>query len=197
MPLFQTKYQNLTDEKLMARIQRSDTAAFDELYTRYSKRMLYYFHRMLGGNEEKAQDFLQDLFLKIVEKPAYFKGGNRFVSWLYTVAHNMCKNEYRKQSVRSIVINDPDIDMHCTWTPDDHPIEKRVDERDFQKALMDELDKLNANQRTTFLLRHQENRSLREISEIMNCSEGTTKSRLHHITRKLAQKLQARNPLCG
>ena len=64
MPLFQKKYDTLTDEKLMAHIQRGDTAAFDELYTRYSKRLLYYFHRMLGGDGEKAQDFLQDLFLK-------------------------------------------------------------------------------------------------------------------------------------
>ena len=197
MPLFEKKYHILTDEKLMTRIHRGDTAAFDELYSRYSKRMLYYFFRMLGGNEEKAQDFLQDLFLKIVEKPERFKGGNRFVSWLYTVAHNMCKNEYRKQNVRNIIINDPDIDTHCTWTPEDHPIEKQVDEQDFQEAVMAELETFNVNQRTTFLLRHQENRSIKEISVILNCSEGTTKSRLHHITRKLADRLQARNPLCG
>ena len=72
------RYHTLTDEKLMSRIQRGSTAAFDELYARYSKRMLYYFHRMLGRDEEKAQDFLQDLFLKIVEDPARFKRGSCF-----------------------------------------------------------------------------------------------------------------------
>ena len=190
-------YHTLSDEKLMARIQRGDTAAFDELYARYGKRLLYYFHRMLGGDEEKAQDFLQDLFLKIVEKPARFKRGHAFVSWLYTVAHNMCKNEYRKQSVRQVVYNDPDIDMHCARFDGVHPIEKACDERAFLHALMDELDELSADQRTTFLLRHQENCSIREIGQILNCSEGTIKSRLHHITRKLASRLRARNPLCG
>ena len=103
-----------------------------------------------GGDEEKAQDFLQDLFLKIVEKPARFKRGHAFASWLYTVAHNMCKNEYRKQSVRKIVVNDPDIDLHCGWFDGDHDIEKACDERAFLQALMDELDQLSVDQRTTF-----------------------------------------------
>ena len=186
-----------TDEKLMARIQRGDAAAFDELYTRYSKRMLYYFHRMLGRDEEKAQDFLQDLFFKIVEDPTRFKRGHAFASWLYTVAHNMCKNEYRKLSVRQIVVNDPDIDLHCGWFDGAYAIEKACDERAFMRALMDELDQLSVDQRTTFLLRHQECRSIREISEILQCPEGTVKSRLHHVTQRLAEKLQGRNSLCG
>ncbi len=195
--MFLIKYHTLSDEKLMARIQRGDAAAFDELYARYSKRLLYYFFRMLGGDEEKAQDFLQDLFLKIVEKPTRFKRGNAFASWLYTVAHNMCKNEYRKQSVRKVVVNDPDIDMHCGWVDGAYAIEKACDERAFLSALMDELDKLSVDHRTTFLLRHQECRSIREISEILACPEGTVKSRLHHVTQKLAERLQGRNSLCG
>ena len=197
MPLFQKKYHTFTDEKLMARIQRGDVAAFDELYARYSKRMLYYFHRMLGRDEEKAQDFLQDLFFKIVEDPTRFKRGHAFASWLYTVAHNMCKNEYRKLSVRQIVVNDPDIDLHCGWFDGAYAIEKACDERAFMRALMDELDQLSVDQRTTFLLRHQECRSIREISQILQCPEGTVKSRLHHVTQRLAEKLQGRNSLCG
>ena len=195
MPLFRKQAQNLTDEALMGRIQKGDTDAFNELYARYSKRLLYYFYRMLGGNDEKAQDFLQDLFFKIVDNPNLFHTRNRFSNWVFTVAHNMCKNEYRRQNVRKIVSYEPDMDL-LPVSPEahEHPIELYVDRQAFQKALFKELEKMSPNHRTTFILRHQENRSIKEISAILDCSEGTVKSRLFYSTQKLAQNLQSLNP---
>ncbi len=93
-------------------IQWGDTAAFDELYQRYSQRLLYYFYRMLGGDEDRAQDFLQDLFLKIIEKPNQFVSKQRFSNWIFTVTHNMCKNEYRRLSVRQVVENTTNLEMY-------------------------------------------------------------------------------------
>ena len=195
MPLFRKQAQNLTDEALMGRIQKGDTDAFNELYARYSKRLLYYFYRMLGGNEEKAQDFLQDLFFKIVDNPNLFHTRSRFSNWVFTVAHNMCKNEYRRQNVRKIVSYEPDMDLlPVSLEEHEHPIELYVDRQAFQKALFKELEKMGPNHRTTFILRHQENRSIKEISAILDCSEGTVKSRLFYTTQKLAQKLQSLNP---
>ncbi len=72
----------------------------------------------------------------------------------------MCKNEYRRQSVRKAVVNEPDIDTLPQPVDAYHPIEKRLDGRMFQQALLNELAQLNAPQRTTFILRHQENRAL-------------------------------------
>ena len=162
----------------------------------YSKRLLYHFHRMLGNNEEKAQDFLQDIFLKVIERPDRFCTQYRFSTWIFTIAHNMCKNEYRSRHVRRIVVNEPEIDDLPMWMDEDHPIEKAVDHQMFQQAVFDELAQMSADHRTTFLLRHQEDYAIQEISAVLNCSEGTTKSRLHYTTRKLAQKLQSHNPRC-
>ena len=66
----------------MESIQQGDRVAFDEIYQRYSQRLLCYFYRMFGGDEEKAQDFLQDLFLKIIEKPEQFISKHKFISWI-------------------------------------------------------------------------------------------------------------------
>lgn len=194
MLTFFRKYDTCADEKLMDYIQRGDRTAFDVLYERYSKRMLYYFHRMLGGNEEKAQDFLQDLFLKIVEKPDRFSTNHKFTSWIFTVAHNMCKNEYRQQSVRQIVTSTPDMDLLSEHIGDDHPIEQALDHQNFEEAVIQALSDVSPEHKTTFLLRHQENQSIKEISAQLNCSEGTTKSRLFYTTQKLAQKLKNHNP---
>src|SRR4051794_3865958 len=89
-----------TDEELMRLVQRGEERALTELYHRYSKKLVRYFHRMLWRDDDKAQDFLHDLFIKIIEKPDQFNPERKFSTWIYSAAFNMCKNEYRRQSVR-------------------------------------------------------------------------------------------------
>lgn len=195
MALFKHRYRKLSDEKLMEFIQRGDTSAFDELYDRYSRRLLLYFFRELGGNEEKAQDFLQDIFLKIVEKPGLFDTERRFSTWIFTVAYNMCKNEYRRLEVREVFQNSVTADAASHDCEGEYrQPEKNVDQKRFERALSAELDEFDDGHRSAFLLRHQQNLSIREIGEILGCSQGTVKSRLFYTTQKLASKLRAFNP---
>jgi len=179
----------------MKLIQRGDASAFDELYHRYSRRLLLYFFRELGCDEQKAQDFLQDAFLKILEKPDLFDPERKFSTWIFTVAYNMCKNEYRRLQAREIVENNVDIDGISRGCESEyHPSEQNVDTKMFEKALLAELEKFDDGHRTAFLLRYQQNLSIKEIGEILGCSEGTIKSRLFYTTQKLAAELKAFNP---
>jgi RNA polymerase sigma-70 factor (ECF subfamily) len=195
MAIFSKRYRNFSDEKLMGCIQKGNTSAFNELYDRYSKRLLFYFFRELGRDEEKAHDFLQEIFLKIIEKPGLFHTDRRFSTWIFTVAYNMCKNEYRRLEVREIVENNTDMDeVSQDFQSEYHPSEQKVDQKIFERALLGELEKLDDGHRSAFLLRYQQNFSIKEISEILGCSEGTIKSRLFYTTQKLASKLKAFNP---
>jgi RNA polymerase sigma-70 factor (ECF subfamily) len=195
MPLLKHRYRKLSDEKLMEFIQRGDTSAFDELYHRYSQRLLLYFFRELGGDEQKAQDFLQDAFLKIVEKPGLFDPERKFSTWIFTVAYNICKNEYRRLGTRSVVDSSANMDeISQDFNSDYHQVERNIDQKTFKSALMEELQKFDDGHRSAFLLRYQQNFSIKEISEILGCSEGTVKSRLFYTTQKLANKLKVFNP---
>lgn len=185
-------YQQLTDERLVFLINEGDEKACTELYGRYSQRMLMYFYRMLNYNEEKAQDFLHDLFIKVIEKASLFDGQRRFSTWIYTVASNMCKNEYRSREVRKIL----------AYT--DQPIEKGDEEevslddilqmKQFGSCLQEELHQLNEIHREVIILRYQEELSIKEISQVMACTEGTVKSRIFYALKKLAACLQAFKP---
>ena len=192
--MFTNKYKKQTDEALMEGIALGSTKAFDELYGRYSQKTLHYFYRMLGKDEEKAQDFMQDLFLKIIEKPHLFKKEYRFATWLFTIANNMCKNEYRRLKIRTDkdhFVGDFNIRAGDVIFPN---IDKQLDNQTFCQLLMAEVAEMNETKRNTFLLRYQEHFSIKEISEIMGCSEGTVKSRLFYTTKKLAEKLKVFNP---
>lgn len=195
MVIFKKKYQKCSDEKLMEHIQAGTIGAFDEIYSRYNKKLLYYFYRMLGEKEEKAQDFLQEIFIKIVEKPQLFDPQKKFYAWIFSVANNMCKNEYRRKDVRRHVNHVENMDELPLESKSDYFLaEKKYDQKLFQTALENELIKMDIEQQTTFLLRFQQNFSIKEISEILECSEGTIKSRLFYTTKKLATKLKAFNP---
>jgi RNA polymerase sigma-70 factor (ECF subfamily) len=184
-------YKRLSDEDLMVDVCNGVEAAVKELYRRYSNRLLFFFFRMLRGNEEKSQDFLQDIFLKIVEKPHHFNANMNFSTWLFSVASNMCKNEYRRLRVREVVYNESNMDNHSTEAIDH---EGNIDSASLEKAIHDELMRMDADRRSTFLLRYQENYSIDEISQIMNCAAGTIKSRLFYTTKELAARLEHFNP---
>jgi RNA polymerase sigma-70 factor (ECF subfamily) len=187
-----TRTEDAPDEQLMAAIQAGDSGALESLYNRYSRRLLIYFYRMLGA-EEKAQDFLQDIFLKLTEHPHTFDTSRTFSKWIFSIAANMCKNEYRSLEVRRTHQNNGMESMVSPFDAESR-IEERLDQEEFKIRLLHEVQNLDADQRNTFLLRFQENFSIKEIAQILNCSEGTVKSRLFYITRRLAIKLKNFDP---
>lgn len=195
MPFLKTKYKKRSDEQLMQFLRSNDTAAFNELYNRYSARLLHFFHRMLNGDEQTSQDFLQDIFLKIVEKPHLFDSTQNFCTWIFTIARNMCKNEYRKQDVRKIMELKADLDTDIADGGDFYSSEEQQhDMKEFQSALVNKLERLSDSHRSAFILRYQQQFSIREISEILGCSEGTVKSRLFYATKIVARHLKDFNP---
>lgn len=185
-------YKKYSDEELMSLIGNGNITYLKELYNRYSNKLLFYFYRMLGGDEEKAQDFLQDVFLKIIEKPDQFNEKMKFSTWIFTIASNLCKNEYRRLKVRETTRNEPDMDHHEQVNTIDQI--HKINQIDFEKAVQQELRKMDPEQRSTFILRFQENLSIKEIGEILNCSPGTVKSRIFYTTKKLASRLKEYNP---
>lgn len=182
-----------SDEQLMAEVQNGSAGSFEELYHRYSKRLLVYFYRMLGS-EEKAQDFLQDIFLKIIEHPQTFHTNRPFSNWIFSVAANMCKNEYRHQEVRRNFDQNAGAKDEMIQTNPESGIAAGIDHSQFSNRLAREIRHMDADHRNTFLLRFQENFSIKEISQILNCPEGTVKSRLFYTTQKLAARLKDFDP---
>lgn len=193
MGIFKTDYRTYSDEALMASVQKGRAAAFDELYARYSSRLLRYLLRMLR-DDDRAQDFLQEIFLRIVENPDAYRPIQKFSSWIFTIAHNLCKNEYRRQEVRHMVSPHENPEALATEESDALSAETAVEWSEFEQALWLALDTLSADHRAVFVLRHQQDLSIREIADILNCAEGTVKSRLHYAHQQLAHKLRAFRP---
>lgn len=174
----------------MRLLQRGEEQALVELYGRYDKKLLRYFYRMLWRDEAKAQDFLQDLFLKVIELPNRFDANYKFSTWLYSVANNMCKNEYRKQKLRPSVY---DLNMP---EPSCFQITSEVmDGVKFRTALEILLNSLEEDDKAIFVLRYEMEMNVKDVAEIMGVPEGSVKSKLFYMRKELSARLQVFNPL--
>ncbi len=180
------KVADKTDELLVIAISNGCSDAFNELYQRYYKRLLYYFYRMLSNDRELAEDFMQEVFYKIIDKPQLFDAKRKFSTWVFSVAHNMCKNEYRRKEVRKIIVSSENPDTYS---------ERKNDKEDQQlivTAVFKELEAFDENRKTAFLLKYREGFSIDEISEILKLPKGTIKSRLFYTRKKLQEILSHR-----
>ena len=183
--IFKRKNKSFCDSDLMKQILIGDQAAFGELYFRYKSRMYYYFYRMLGNSAEQANDFLQELFMKLIEKPESYNPAYNFSTWLYSVANNMCKNEYRHREVRQEYHS-----VEALKSQIDYLNESSIDPDEAIEKVFQTLEQLGEEHRSAFLLRYREGFSIKEIAEILDLPEGTVKSRLFYAKKILAEKLE-------
>lgn len=192
MRIFQKQVKQLSDEELMKLLSKGNQKAFDEIYLRYSDVLFGYFMKMLARDKEKCEDMVHDLFAKIIRKPDYFNVNRSFRTWVFSVACNMCKNEYKRMSVRKHVSNDFEPTKSLQSESDTL---KKVHESTFSESFYKALNALDEKHKNVFALRHFEGLSMKEIAETLEINEGTVKSRLFYATKTLAKELKEFNPI--
>lgn len=187
------KYCRHSDEELMRFSSNGEEKAFEEIYDRYAGRLFTYFCRMLHNDRNKAEDFVQDLFAKIIHRPEVYNAERPFKTWLFSVANNMCKNEYRRLAVRKNSNYSLDNGLEVAIGRGTEA-EQKFDDSVFKDALQQALNGLDDKQRQAFVMRYDQELSIKEIAAVFECSEGTIKSRLFYTLRKLSVELKEFKP---
>ncbi len=187
MIIVKKRFDSLSDEDLMVQLSLGEKRAFDEIYMRYSGVLFGYFNKMLWQDKEKAQDMVHDLFAKLIVNPTAFDANRSFKTWLFTIACNMCKNEFKKIEVRKNVSNS--LDQHYSLKSEDNVL-NTVQDKFFKVAFDESMESLDDKHREVFSLRHLQGLSMKEIADVLVINEGTVKSRLFYATKQLAEKLK-------
>ena len=185
------------DETFVVRLWSGDTSAFDEIYRRYAQRLLAYVHRMVR-DEPLSQDLLQEVFLRLVEGEGRYDPRRPLARWLFAVAHNLSCSELRRRRVRRQGEESAAIETRHlaeSWQPP--PPGDALDDERFGQRLAEELQHLDPDRRSAFLLRHGEGFSIAAISDVLDCPPGTAKSRIFYAARELAERLRPFDPAAG
>ena len=187
IPLIFNSIASLSDEKLMKRVaSKDDDRAFDELYHRHARRVMGFLLRQLGDSE-RAADLVQDAFLRLWSSRERYLSGKCFSTWLFSIAYNLLKNEYRRSGYS---VEYAEHVINRTTEEQDDDLDVKLDDKLFDAALRQELSLLDAESRLLFSLRFEEEMTVPQIAEVMKIPEGTVKSRQHTIIRNLKQKLK-------
>lgn len=192
MRLFRKDFSVYSDEELVVWMSKGKKDAFDQLYERYAAPMHYFFQQKLKRDKEKAEDFVHDLFAKLIQKPESFDPTRVFKTWIYSVANNMVKNEYKKMEVRSNTNNG--LDENYGIEDEQRGSLEQLHWKNFELKLEGVIESLDVKHSDVFQLRHLQEMSIKEIAEVLLISEGTVKSRLFHAHKKVAERMQEFDP---
>lgn len=181
-------YTRRTDEALMRRVAtEADERAYDTLYERHARRLMGFLCRQFCGDEALAADLMQDTFLRVWASRQRFAPEAEFRPWLYTIACNLCKNEFRRRAQTGLFRQE----TAATAAPaGDSGAERQLDAEAFRKALAREVEHLPPAQRMLYALRFEEELPVAQIATILALPEGTVKSRQHTLVQTLKQRLK-------
>jgi RNA polymerase sigma-70 factor (ECF subfamily) len=196
-PQVRTRSQELAemdDPQLAAATLAGESRAFTVLADRYHARLLNFIHRMIG-DRERAEDLVQETFVRVHRHLHRYDQNRKFSTWAYTIAGNLAKNELRNRSRNPLVLFQT---IKKNWDADHRPLEwederYRPDDlfrkRDLKERVDEVVAQLPEHHRVVFVLRELEGKTYEEISEITGVNLGTVKSRLNRARNAFAERI--------
>ena len=176
------KTDRIDDRMYVIRAQLGDDDAFMKLVDHYSGRLLYYIRRLLE-DADRSDDVLQEVWLRVYKKINTLRDASAFHVWLYRTARNRAIRLSRDESRYVLVERYDEADLI---------------EDDREDFLFDDIAKLHRvltmlspQKREAIVLRFFQNMSYQQISDIMGCSIGTVRSRIHYAKEELRRKMEA------
>jgi len=181
------------ESQLVAKAREGDTAAYNQLMTRYSPK-IYRLAKHITQHEEDAEDVLQETFLKAFEHLGDFQGQSKFYTWIVRIAVNESLMKLRKRkSDRTVPLDEPldtgeDTVVREIAVWDENP-EQKYSREELGQILDEAVQGLKPVFRTVFVLRDIEELSTEETAEALGISIPAVKSRLLRARLQLREKL--------
>ncbi len=184
--------RGMEDSGVVTAFLKGEERAFTELVERYQARLLNFVYRTVG-DRERAEDLVQEVFVRVYRHLNRFDRSKKFSTWVYTIASNLAKNELRNRSRNPLVLFQT---VQKNWQDEDRPLDfedpgSRPDDmfrkRHLREVVEQSVAQLPEHHRHVFVLRELEGKSYEEIADITGCNLGTVKSRLNRARNSFAE----------
>ena len=190
-------YEGQTDAELMIAFQQGDARAFEYLVGRH-QRGIYNFVLRSVRERGRAEELLQEVFLRVVRSKNRYQRTAKFTTWVYSIARNLCVDESRRARFRDHQSLDAERrgkdgdgggPMVARLPDKGVPTDMAAEAPKLRRRLEDAIDTLPDDQREVFVMRQVSGMSFREIGEALGVPENTIKSRMRYALEKLREQL--------
>ncbi len=175
----------LSDEVLLTQIAAGDQQAFSQLYLRYQSKLVRYCARVLKDDVAQAADIVDEAMFDVWRSVGNFAGRSKPSTWIYSIARNKLISWLRKTS--EVTLEDESI-LDALIDPAATPAEELAMD-DMQQQLLRLMDQLTDEHREVLKLTYFEDKSVKEVAELLGISENTVKTRMFYARKRLAQLL--------
>lgn len=170
------------ENSLVKKARSGDTQAFTELMYLYKDKIYHLAYRMLG-NAQEAEDISQETFLRVYSNLDRYDEKHKFSTWIYRIATNLAIDRIRKKKAKFSLDeswNDEEgADWYAKIASNDISPEQQAILSEEQETLHKAILSLPPKYRGIVTLKYVNELSIQEISEIVNLSVPTVKTRLH------------------
>ena len=180
---------------LLVRFQDGDPAAFQAIVGEYQGRLVQFFYR-LCWDRDRAEDFAQELFMKLVRSAHRYQPQGKLSTFIFRVATNLWIDHYRvlRPRPRLYSLDQPVHGMNKAnpaSLPDDiaGPVERAIDSEE-KRRLRQGLESLTEPHRLVFELAVYQQLAYADIAQVLNIPVGTVKSRMHNAVKALREILK-------
>ncbi|MDT8301751.1 MAG: RNA polymerase sigma factor [Sedimentisphaerales bacterium] len=168
--------------QLIIGCKSGDSKCFSLVVDMYASRCYGYFYR-LTGNKDLSDELLSELFVKLVEKIASYKGGS-FEGWLFRIASNIFHDYLRSKQRRKKLLDVHKVQIESEITEPKKTGNEQIDLLEIQ------LKRMDADTRELIMLRFYSELSFKEIAKMRSEPIGTTLAKLHRGLKKLRELMQ-------
>jgi RNA polymerase sigma-70 factor (ECF subfamily) len=185
---------SLTDYQLIINAQKGDMSSFEELVYRYDHHVLN-IAKSFRNSDDDAKDIYQEVFMRVFRGLNNFQFKSEFTTWLFRISTNVCLTfQSRKKNHDSldqeISIGEDNTTTLAENISDFSSADELILNKETAKYIQLALDELPPKQKMVFTLKYYEEYKIREIAEMMQCSEGAVKRYLFVATHKMRDKLK-------
>ena len=168
-----------SEKSLINLVKKGDKKAYEVLVLQYQDRLVFSIYKFLK-DYELAQDIAQEAFVKAFKNIEKFRGDSSFYTWIYRIAINTAKNFLSSKSRKSEIYDDEIMELKLSESAvtSENP-ENILEAEELRSLMMDAIQDLPDDIRTTLSLREFDGLSYEEIAEVQNCPIGTVRSRIH------------------
>lgn len=189
-----------SDEELMLSFRDGDGSAFEQLVSRH-KRGLYNFLLRSVHNPSRAEEMLQEVFLRVIRAKDRYQRTARFTTWIYTIARNLCVDESRRQKFRRTLPleakrrgSDNGLTILDVTDAKQVGTDAASEAPKIRERVAAAIQNLPDDQREVFVMRQFGGLSFKQIGEAVGAPENTVKSRMRYALEKLRGDLQDIDP---